>query len=166
MVYFKIVPGKFKSKETIRNEINYVLNPMKNPHNVFHAYGTTPEDIKRMADSFYKVQRAHDKTSCKRMIHCILAFSKGEKHSPKEYLRYGYEVMDFFDSGTQYVFALHEKNNTGEICLPHIHILINTVNAKTGKRLSIDKAMLYALHRHINNIFKSADFELFPEHLV
>lgn len=167
MVCFKIVKGNYKGKKSIYNTIRYVLNPNKNPHNIFHAYGNTPEDIKKTADSFYKVQIAYNKTSCKRIIHCILAFSPDTKYSPDEFLNYGYRTMEFFEKGTQYVFALHEKGENGERKWPHIHILINPINAKTGERLSLDKAALYSLRAHIQSIFKDyTEFEYFPEEYV
>ena len=167
MVYFKIIEGDFKTKETIRNVINYVLNPAKNPHNIFHAYGNTKKEIERMADSFLVVQQIYNKTSCKRIIHCILSFSKEERHSPKQYLRYGYKFMEFFGPGTQYIFALHEKDKFENSCYPHIHFVINPINSITGKRLSIDKKMLYSLHEHTNRIFEgNVDFKNFPEQFV
>ena len=154
MVYFKIVKGKYRGKKSIYNGIRYVLNPNKNPHNIFHAYGNTPEDIKKTAD-------------CKRIIHCILAFSPDTKYSPDEFLNYGYRTMEFFEKGTQYVFALHEKGENGEKKWPHIHILINPINAKTGERLSLDKAALNSLRAHIQSIFKEyTEFEYFPEEYV
>ena len=164
MVYFKIVKGKYKGKKSIYDTINYVLNIQKNPHSVFHAYGNTPEDIKQAADSFYKVQKIHDKTSCKRIIHFILAFSPDEKHSPKEYLMYGYKFMDFFEKGTQYIFALHEKGNNGEEKYPHIHFLVNPINAKSGKRITIKKRTLHSLHKYVSEIFNmNVTFKSFPE---
>ena len=75
--------------------------------------------------------------------------------------------MEFFEKGTQYVFALHEKGENGERKWPHIHILINPINAKTGERLSLDKAALYSLRAHIQSIFKDyTEFEYFPEEYV
>lgn len=167
MVYFKKVKGQYRNENCIYNTIHYILNPVKNPHNVFHAYGNTPEDIKQTADSFYKVQNAYNKTTCKRIIHCILAFSPKEKRSPREYLECGYIFMDFFEKGTQYVFALHEKDKHGKRKWPHIHILINPIHPKTGKRLYINKATLQSLHNYIKKTLQT-DLELdnFPENHV
>jgi hypothetical protein len=167
MVYFKIVNGKYKNKKSIYYTIRYVLKPEKNPHNVFHARGNTHEDIKKISNSFYTVQEYYRKTGCKRILHFILAFSPEEKHTPSEYLNYGYQIINFFGNGYQFVFALHESGNNGEKKYPHIHILLNPINAKTGERLYIDKSMLYSLHQYINSIFKNqTDFKSFPENDV
>ena len=151
MAYFKLVNGKYRNESSIRNLLIYILNESKNPNNIHNVYGTSKTDIEKIIFHFIKVQELYRKTAYRRILHLIISFPRDCSYTPIDYKRIGYQIVKYYD-GYQVIFALHEKNGDGESVPPHIHIAINPINYRTGKKIRFDKKHLKNLHKYVDTI--------------
>lgn len=149
---FIILKKKYYNRSAIYNVINYILDPKKNPYGVFHASGNSHKDIQKIAYRFEKVQKIFRKENRNRIIHMLLTFPYDCHLSYEEYLSIGYHIIDFFSDDHQCIFALHLYDNEGKYTHPHIHIAVNPVSYRTGKRLRLDKKMLHEIHKYVDTL--------------
>lgn len=151
MVYLKIIRGKYRGGKDIFNVLHYILNEKKNPHAIHNLYDMSMETIKKRARQFEIVQEKYRKTSGKRIIHMIISYKENCPYTYDEYTYVGERMTDFFD-GYQVVYSLHEKDKNQADVQPHIHVAINPINYRTGKRLRIDKKVLRELKDYVSNL--------------
>ena len=152
MAYIELVDGKYKGNRSVRDLIKYIMNPKKCPHQIWHPYATSDEDIDFTAEKFISVAEVYRKTSGKRMHHIFISFAPNEKFEYRQYLHIGYKLADYFGKEFQVVFALHEYDNNGKRVHPHIHMGINAINYNTGKRMDFNKAKLKAFRCYVSSI--------------
>lgn len=159
MAYFKIVPGKYRGKQSIRFVLQYILNEKKNPHGVHNAYGTSNEDIEELVYRFVTVQEINRNTCGKRIIHFIVSFEMDCPYTYAEFRRIGNKIVQYY-KGHQVIFALHEKGNDDEIKQPHIHFAMNPINYITGKRIHIGKEEIRNFYNYLDTIFPDTKTQL------
>lgn len=138
---------RYFNEEVIENMIRYALREQKRKRKkgdliLWGAIGT-PEwgGIQPIIESFKEVQKMHTrKGDFGRYIdHEIYAFTDeavnaiDESNTDLEHMA-RQMADDFFQDGTQVVYAVHEKEaKEGGLNL-HIHFAVNTVNYRTGKK--------------------------------
>lgn len=159
MVCFKIMPGKYRGVNSIRNVLRYILNEKKNPHGVHNVCSTSHEDIEKFVYRFVKVQEINRNTCGKRVIHFILSFEMDCPYTPNEYRAIGNKVVQYY-KGHQVIFALHEKDNDDEIKQPHIHFAMNPISYITGKRIHIGIKEIRNFYDYLDTIFPNVKIHL------
>lgn len=150
MAYIQVVKGNYKDDSSVRDLIKYVLDKRKCPHQIWHPYLTSDEDIKTVINKFITVAKLYRKNSGKRMHHVIINFAPEEKLTHTQYLHIGYKIADFFQNDFQVVFALHECDKWGKRIHPHIHMAINAINYNTGKRMDFDKSKVFLFRNYVS----------------
>ena len=158
MAFFKLVSGEYKGKSSVKRVLAYILNEKKNPHNIHNVYGTSKSDIKNIAFHFIKVQELYRKTSHRRILHLIVSFPYDSSYTPNDYRKIGYQIVAYYRD-YQVVFALHERDKCEDITQPHIHIALNPISYRTGKRIRYDRKHLKSFHNYLKEICSDSSLE-------
>lgn len=139
--------GNYLKQEAIENVVRYVLREQKKKRKggdliLWGAIGA-PEwgGIQPIIESFKEVQKMHTrKGEFGRYIdHELYAFTDeavkaiDESNADLEYMA-RQMADDFFQDGTQVVYAVHGKEEEEGGLNLHIHFAINTVNYRTGRK--------------------------------
>lgn len=106
-------------------------------------------------DEFNAVKIANQKTVGNQFRQITVSISPvGNSCSDKEYMDIGQKIARyFFDKGYQVIFYLHKDTDTR-----HLHLMINTVNFKSGKMFTQSKQELNLFKLHCNHVF--SDYSL------
>ena len=142
MAVLKLIKKPYRDDDVINNLVGYALNQDKM---INMCYGGSGVSIENPIESMYAMKKALNLPSGKQAEHFILAFNQKElsKLTIPLIKQIAYDICEYFQ-GIQVVFALHEINNdyysTDEFDSdkPHIHFVLNTVNAYTGGKFYIN----------------------------
>lgn len=99
---------------------------------------------------FQGVKITNQKTGGRQFRQITIAPSPvGNKLSNAEYMEMGKEIAQhYYDLGFQVIVTLHLDTDT-----PHIHLMVNSVNYKTGLKFSQSKKELNRFKVHCNHVF-------------
>lgn len=108
-------------------------------------------------DEFQTVKIANQKTAGRQFRQITIAPSPaGKGLAPEEYLKMGTKIAEFYyDQGFQVIIVFHNDTDT-----PHLHLMINSVNFRTGKMFSQSISGLNRFKLRCNNEF--AEYGLDP----
>ncbi|MBR4027747.1 MAG: relaxase/mobilization nuclease domain-containing protein [Lachnospiraceae bacterium] len=144
MSILKFVNGKNRGVYALRKSITYVLNPEKTKPYLKGGYGVNLETASRDMET---VQHLFGKTSGRRYIHYVLSFDKGVSENIVYQLA---EVCTSYYADFQSVWEIH--TNTENL---HIHVIMNSVNFRTGAKYSQSKAELQQFKNYLNSVLES-----------
>ncbi len=101
-------------------------------------------------DELQAVKIANQKTSGRQFRQITIAPSPaGKGLSNEEYLNIGIEIGEhYYDMGYQIIIVFHTDTDT-----PHMHLMSNSVNFRTGKMFSQSKSELNRFKMHCNHVF-------------
>lgn len=101
-------------------------------------------------DEIQAVKIANQKTGGRQFRQITIAPSPaGKKLSNETYLNIGVEIGEYYyDLGYQIIIVYHTDTDT-----PHMHLMPNSVNFRTGKMFSQSKGELNRFKVHCNHIF-------------
>lgn len=108
-------------------------------------------------DEFQTVKIANQKTAGRQFRQITIAPSPaGKGLAPEEYLKMGTKIAEFYyNQGFQVIIVFHNDTDT-----PHLHLMINSVNFRTGKMFSQSISGLNRFKLRCNNEF--AEYGLDP----
>lgn len=154
MAVVKLAKGKYINGDAIKKVIKYAFNPKKTSHNIYGCLGVvcsnTPLEINA---SLIDIQQEFRNEKGRKVYHFIVAFSKMEQLYLlfEDYLRVGYKIIEFFDDRDfQACFVLHETKDKF-----HFHIIVNSVNYRTGKKFRYTKKRKYKLKKKVEDIINA-----------
>lgn len=101
-------------------------------------------------EEFQAVKVANQKTTGRQFRQITIAPSPaGKQLAPEDYLKIGITIAKFYyDQGFQVVIVYHFDTDT-----PHLHLMPNSVNFRTGKMFSQSISGLNRFKTHCNNVF-------------
>ena len=127
-----------------------------------HAYLSDPLKIKdesnsdglgfltdKYLDELYAVKAANQQLHTTMFRQITISISPAGNACPdKEYMRIGREIAEYyFNKGYQIIWYLHKDTTR-----PHLHLLLNSVNFKTGKIFKQSKKDMNRFKVHCNHI--------------
>ncbi|MCR0613018.1 relaxase/mobilization nuclease domain-containing protein [[Clostridium] innocuum] len=127
-----VCSNEYEDNYCVSDVLQYIIRP-KSPTDYvdWHGLGVLESSILHASDSFHAIKSIYEKENGKQLHHFILNL---DASSPLIYSWLhivGFKTLQFiFDKGYQCVMAFHTNTYT-----PHIHIVINSINFKNGKRL-------------------------------
>lgn len=95
------------------------------------GYGVNLKSVDTMVQDIKMVKDMYDKNDGRQIRHMAVSLNKEETEGISDLKAFAYEVCGYFGRDYQTVFAGHEKNNG-----VHIHICINSVGFRDGKKFS------------------------------
>lgn len=153
MSILKFIDGKNRGKGALRQAINYILNPEKMPGNFILGNGI---NLDTPYEDMETVQALFGKNTGRRYIHYILSFD--EDVSGEMALEVAEEAASYFADEFQYVLAIHtnKRNN-------HAHVVVSTINIRTGNKFSQSKAEMLEFRNHVNDCLAKHGLNLIGE---
>lgn len=150
MAIFKTVSpkGHYKDDDVYQNEITYITNPDKAPHEYILAQGV--RSIETAAQDMKALTEFYGKDHGTRIRHMILSFDPREPIGCREAFDIEKQVMDFFAPDYQMVGAIHVF---GKHHL-HIHFIMNPVRITDGKKYKGSRRDYYCLQNHLNAVLR------------
>lgn len=142
---------KYHDEEAVETVVNYCLRPDKTPNHFVGGYGVS---LKHAAYEMNRLAEAYDKDRGVRVRHMVLSFSREEQ---RKLGRNRYTVNSILNEIAQYavayygheyqiIYGVHEDSAHS-----HIHMVMNTVNFRTGKKYAGRKEDYY----HYQNYLRS-----------
>ena len=106
-------------------------------------------------DEFQSVKISNQKTGGRQFRQITIAPSPaGNELTREQYVEIGLRIANYYyERGYQVIVALHLDTDTW-----HLHLMLNSVNFRTGKMFSQSKSELNRFKAHCNNVF--SDFGL------
>lgn len=144
MSILKFINGKNRGNQSLRDAIFYVTNPEKTSSEYIAGNGI---DTEYAYQDMVAVQRILGQAEGRRYIHYILSFDKGIRKT--EVWSVCREAAGYFGGGFQYIMALH--CNTANL---HMHVILNAVNFRTGKKFSQSRGELQQFKDYVNTILR------------
>ena len=138
----KIVSGKHINPEAVANVIRYIhAGAMKLPEHerLFGCVGfpadSDPESVIQGMMMTKRIFEAEDGVQCK---HFVVSFGERPRLSRKKRRKLMMRIAGYWKDQYQIFWGVHHNvTETGENY--HIHIMLNSVNMKTGRRINITK---------------------------
>ena len=149
----KFINGRNKSREDLEDIINYTTDPAKTEGgNLVRTLGCSRSDplrdIENNKMAWHKEGKQYE--------HFVLAFPpNGNQHSAEEILRITSEIVDTVYPEYMAVISVH----TDSLIL-HAHVVLDALNAVTGKKFSQGSGDLNRVKQKVNGILKANGFEI------
>ena len=138
MAYMKIVP--IKTNTHLQQVFDYIENPDKTEESVYVSSYLC--DSRTALEDFREIQRLAMKKGNNLAHHLIQSFSTEDNITPEKALEIGEEFMRRLFPEYQYVIAVHlDREHT------HVHIVMNSVNFRTHKKLHSNHKTLEEMRR-------------------
>lgn len=142
MPIVKFLNAKNRGTDSLKPSIAYIQNPEKVPEGIYGGHGVSYDTA---VDDMKTLQHLFGKTEGRAYIHFILSFS--EELQEQTVCIIAKEVCMYFEE-FQSVWALHENTQH-----PHIHVIVNAVNAKTGKKFSQSRKELNDFQKFVEQLY-------------
>lgn len=113
-------------------------------------------DVKSAYQDMNTLQSLYRKNDGRRYMHYIISFDKGIP-AVKAY-HVASECASYFAGDYQYIMAVH--TNTSNI---HAHVILNSVNVRTGKKFSQSKKQLREFRDFVNFCLNKHGLNIIPE---
>jgi hypothetical protein len=131
------------AKRTIRNALNYITNPEKTNETLVSGVNCTPESAESEFD-FTKTK--FNKHGGREYYHIVQSFSPDDNITPEIAHEIGIKFAEYF-KGYQIVISTHcDKDHI------HNHMIMNSVNYKTGKKFHQTKEDLMRVKEFSNKL--------------
>jgi hypothetical protein len=123
---------------------------------VVDAIGCNPETA---TENFENVRLLHNKNVTNECLHIVQSWSEEESalKTPEEFNAMGKRLAEGLYPGHQFVIRTHtDKNHI------HNHIVLNTVNAETGKRIQNKKSVIHQTRAHSDKVCLENGLSVIP----
>ena len=124
----KIVDGQYVNDDAVDAVIGYIGREGNN-HNI-GGTGFWPINMCGALDCFKKVQQAYDVTQGRHLWHIIISPDSTWFFKENDLIIISDRICNYFSSEYQVFFGIHSDER-----YLHIHLAINSVNYRNGKRL-------------------------------
>ena len=131
------------AKRTIKSALNYITNPEKTNETLVSGVNCTPESAESEFD-FTKTK--FNKHGGREYYHIVQSFSPDDNITPEIAHEIGIKFAEYF-KGYQIVISTHcDKDHI------HNHMIMNSVNYKTGKKFHQTKEDLMRVKEFSNKL--------------
>lgn len=156
--------SKYQNKDAFGNCAKYACKVNGNANElVGYQFFGEPYDLplERQIEDVYQIQKLHDIESrggrrAAHMVYSIQESEFGEYGNNPELVRRSFENMArcIYDEGYQVLAATHynPKNDGQEGAFTHVHLVINNINYRNGKKFHKTKAEVRELEKQFNEI--------------
>lgn len=144
MSILKYGNGKNRGSYSLRQAVDYILNPEKTSHELISGNGV---DTDQAARDMETIQTLYGKNSGRAFIHWIISFDEGV--SERDAYMIGKECAAYYAEDYQYIIAVH--TNTDHI---HVHVVLNAVNVHTGNKFSQSKRDMLRYREYVNEVLQ------------
>lgn len=142
---------KYYDDDALDTVISYCIQDCKTPSMLIGWYGVNPNQA---AFEMHRLSSAYGKDNGLRLRHMILSFSDQElKQMGTRAAEFVFKITDYvalyYRNEYQIIYAVHE--DTGRL---HSHLVMNTVNYRTGKKYRGDKKDYYSFLSYLGSFLQ------------
>lgn len=150
----KFINGSNIGKDYVQGVYDYITDPVKTDNGkLISARGCSEDDPLR---DILLTKKLYNKTGGKQIEHLIFAFPPGASgKKPEEMLGVATKILDTAFPDFQSISAFHTDSKA-----PHVHNILSSVNAVTGKKFSQSPSDLNRLKQKVNDILHENGFEI------
>ncbi len=150
----KFINGSNIGKDYVQGVYDYITDPVKTDNGKLIATrGCSEDDPLR---DILLTKKLFNKTGGKQIEHFIIAFPPGaSSKKPKEILDVTTKILDTVFPDFQSISAFHTDSKA-----PHVHNILSSVNAVTGKKFSQSPSDLNRVKQKTNNILLKHGFDI------
>ena len=150
----KFINGRNNNKEYLQGVYDYITDSAKTDNgNLVATHGCSKN---HPLEDMLRNKLLHNKTHGKQGEHFVLALAPcGESKSPLEVLRVVKEIVSTIYPENMAIIAGHIDS-----VYLHFHVVLDAVNAVTGRKFSQSPSDLNRIKQKANNILKKNGFEL------
>lgn len=150
----KFINGRNNNKEYLQGVYDYITDSAKTDNgNLVATHGCSKN---HPLEDMLRNKLLHNKTHGKQGEHFVLALAPcGESKSPLEVLRVVKEIVSTIYPENMAIIAGHIDS-----VYLHFHVVLDAVNAVTGRKFSQSPSDLNRVKQKANNILKKNGFEL------
>lgn len=150
----KFINGRNDSRQYLQGMHDYITDPAKTDNGKLIAtYGCSKD---HPVKDIFANKRLHNKTHGKQGEHFVLAFPpNGSDRSPAEILNVVSNIVATVYSENMAIIAVHTDSR-----FIHSHVVLDSVNAVTGRKFSQSPSDLNRVKQKTNNILKKHCFEI------
>lgn len=140
--------------QDVNRMVRYIVNPVKTPSGLIGARGVTPYDSKQMCKEFSMVRKAYEKKYGRLAKQVIVSVDRQYEVEPKQLLDCAKALAKKQFPDNQCVYAVHENHDANNL---HVHIAINAINYKTGRKLDFDTVDINKMRKAANDFINGKD---------
>ncbi|MDD6060430.1 MAG: relaxase/mobilization nuclease domain-containing protein [Ruminococcus sp.] len=150
----KFINGRNNNKEYLQGVYDYITDSAKTDNgNLVATHGCSKN---HPLEDMLRNKLLHNKTHGKQGEHFVLALAPcGESKSPLEVLRVVKEIVSTIYPENMAIIAGHIDS-----VYLHFHVVLDAVNAVTGRKFSQSPSDLNRIKQKANNILKKNGFEI------
>lgn len=150
----KFINGRNDSKKHLQGVCDYITDPAKTDNgDLVATHGCSK---KHPLEDMLRNKLLHNKTHGKQGEHFVLALAPcGESKSPLEVLNVVKKIVSTVYPENMAIIAGHTDSK-----YLHFHVVLDAVNAVTGRKFSQSPADLNRVKQKVNNILKKHGFEI------
>lgn len=132
MAVFEIISNPVDTQESLQNLCQYILDTLHEKSDgtlIGGQYLNPTSSFEEMREA----QTLFDKDSGRLAYHFIISFDPGDPLMPEDAFTFAMEFIAFFFKEYQVLFNVHTKQSH-----LHVHLALNPVSLRTGKKLHVD----------------------------
>lgn len=150
----KFINGSNDTPDSLKTICDYTAAKAKtNDGKLVATYGCSPE---HPVEDMLANKRLHNKTHGKQYEHFVLApCPNGSDKSPEDILRVTKEIVTTVFPENMAVITVHTDTK-----VVHVHVVLDSVNAVTGRKFSQGPSDLNRVKQKVNDILKCHGFEI------
>lgn len=151
MAIFHLVneAGKYMDDKALEQVSGYIIRGAKKTL----YYGTSEGFV---AEDMAIVQGYYNKADGKKLKHYVISFSKAESPSVSQMESIARKICEEeYSKGYQIIAGIHVKKDQN-----HLHIMMNTVNAKTAERLHQSRKEFFDERKKIGKLLDDYGIKL------
>ncbi len=150
----KFINGRNDNRRYLQGMFDYITDPAKTDNGKFIATHGCSHD--HPFEDILANKKLHNKTNGKQGEHFVLSFPpSGSDRSTDEVLNVVSEIVRICYPEYMAVIAAHIDSK-----FPHAHVVLDSVNAVTGRKFSQSPSDLNRIKQKVNNILKKHGFEI------
>lgn len=140
---------KYKNKKAVKKVVNYMFREGEYGDSdlltqVTGGYGVNLKDSETIVQDMELVKDLYGKNNGRQLQHLAICLNKEESEMISDLREFGYDICRYFGEEYQTVFAGHGKENG-----VHIHVCVNSVGFKTGRKFSDRNGGLKRFKRYV-----------------
>ena len=148
-----IKTDSYNNPSALPNTVNYVFGGAE-------IYGGGAVNPANAVEEMRLVKQIWLQTEGRQVHHfilCLNAKESGGIYEAEKLLDLAYAICKFYQDEFQIIFGIHQGDNS----LWHIHFIVNTVNFRTGKKLSTSNTHDLELLNYIKQILRYDNIRIY-----
>ena len=154
-IIVKIVDEKYEKKDDVEALIRYIAEDNYCGRAYNNYFGMRANNSKAGAEDILAVQNKYNKNPSTILRHIVISFGEDYFVSPGQVQEIADKIAEYYNNEYQVMYGIHDKNSSGENQI-HIHMMVGSVNFRTGKILHEGIGELNEFKKYVEDVVESS----------